>query len=75
MSGFHVLVAVVLAATIFLGGCDQTNPASIRFDNSYYYGPDGEFQADKAKDAYIALMKYHGYPVWFRNIRIKPIFD
>ena len=36
----------------------------VAFDNDTYYNADGTFCADKAKDAYISLMKYHGYPVY-----------
>ena len=57
------LVAVVAACAVsfaVLPGCSQ----SIKFDNSYFYDKDGKFQEEKAKDAYIALMKYHGYPVY-----------
>ncbi len=65
MSSVHVLAAVAVVGLMVLGGCDKTGSAgSIQFDNSYYYGPDGKFQEDKAKDAYIAMMKYHGYPVY-----------
>lgn len=69
MSSIHVFAAVALVAMVLLAGCDQA-PTSIQFDNSYYYDANGAFQEDKAKDAYIALMKYHGYPV-FPDIREK----
>ena len=36
---------------------------SIQLANDTYY-VDGKFSEDKAKDAFIALMKYHGYPVF-----------
>ena len=69
MSYFHVLAALALVCLLMLGGCSEARSASaIQFDNSYYYGPDGKFLPDKAKDAYIAVMKYHGYPV-YPNIR------
>lgn len=35
-----------------------------KFENASFYGPDGKFVPDKAKDGIIALMKYHGYPVF-----------
>ena len=35
----------------------------IKFENSYFYGADGKFLLEKAKDACIALMRHHGYPV------------
>lgn len=65
MSSLHILAALALVGLMMLGGCvEDKSASSIQFDNSYYYGPDGKFQEDKAKDAYIALMKYHGYPVY-----------
>ena len=63
-----VLIAVVsLAGVMLFAGCA---PKSIQFDNSYFYDKDGKFDQDKAKDAYIALMKHHGYPV-YKNMREK----
>jgi len=44
--------------------CPGTAKPSIKFDNSYFYDAKGKFQEDKAKDAVIALMKYHGYPIY-----------
>ena len=35
----------------------------INKDNAYYY-TDGKFDLEKAKDAVIAVMKHHGYPVY-----------
>ena len=37
--------------------------AAITFKNEDFYDADGKFDVEKGKDAYIALMKYHGYPV------------
>jgi D-lyxose ketol-isomerase len=48
----------------------QANKGRIHFDNAYFYDADGNFKAEAAKDAYIALMKYHGYPV-FEDAREK----
>ena len=48
----------------------RAGKASIAFKNSYFHDGDGKFDMEKAKDAYIALMKYHGYPV-FKDIREK----
>jgi len=65
MSSLHFFAALALVSLVMLGGCVEAKSASaIQFDNSYYYGPDGKFQEAKAKDAYIALMKYYGYPVY-----------
>lgn len=35
-----------------------------KWKNSDFYDADGKFLVDKAKDAYIALMAYHRYPVY-----------
>lgn len=37
---------------------------SIQFDNAWFYDKDGKFIEERGKDAYIALMNYHGYPVF-----------
>ena len=36
----------------------------LTFKNSDFYGADKKFSEDKAKDACIALMKHHGYPIY-----------
>ena len=38
--------------------------SSIEFKNEYFYSKEGVFLKEKAKDAIIALMNYHGYPVY-----------
>jgi len=38
--------------------------ADIQFDNASFYGADGKFDVEKGKDAIMALMKHHGYPVF-----------
>jgi D-lyxose ketol-isomerase len=43
---------------------------NINFDNAYFYNEDGTFNVEKGRDAYIALMEYHGYPV-FEGMREK----
>ena len=66
--------AAVAAAggAISITGCKEKpeQTVSINFDNSYFYDADGKFSEEKAKDAIVALMKYHGYPV-FDGIREK----
>ncbi len=55
------------AAALTAGGCSQMSQAKktgIHFGNAYFYDADGNFKPEAAKDAYIALMKYHGYPVF-----------
>ena len=37
---------------------------SLSFKNSDFYDANGNFDLDAAKDGYIQLMKYHGYPVY-----------
>jgi D-lyxose ketol-isomerase len=64
-----VLKTTALAATgLTLAGCDETltrsNPARLQFDNADFYNAEGAFNPEAAKDAYIALMKYHRYPVF-----------
>ena len=44
--------------------CCGTCKTAIQFDNDTFYDADGNFLPDVAKDAYITLMKYHGYPVF-----------
>ena len=70
----YVLAAVALVGVLVPLACTEpttetTTPkekdkASIQFENSDFYDADGKFLPEKAKDAYIALMKYHGYPVY-----------
>ncbi len=42
----------------------------VRFKNSFFYDAEGKFKEEAGKDAYIAMMEYHGYPV-FPDIREK----
>ncbi len=59
------VVALGLASLLLMPGC-STGPdkSSIVFDNASFYNADGSFNLEAGKDAYIALMKYHGYPVF-----------
>ena len=63
MTSFQVIVAASMVGLLMLAGC-AGDKQSITFDNAYFYAKDGKFDEGKAKDAYIALMKYHGYPVY-----------
>jgi D-lyxose ketol-isomerase len=65
------LLAISLIATVTnLAATEPRPPARLRFKNADFYDKDGKFNAEKAKDACIALMKYHGYPV-FAGVREK----
>jgi len=66
MRSLGALVVMSLLGALAVTGCEEK--PSIQFDNSYFYGPDGTFDVEKGKDACIALMKYHGYPV-YKNMR------
>ncbi len=62
MSAQLSMIAVgALAMVLMASGC--ASKPSVKFDNASFYGKDGKFDEGKAKDAYIALMKFHGYPV------------
>jgi len=61
MKGLLLIAVVSLVGVSMFAGCAAK---SIQIDNSFYYDKDGKFNEDKAKDAYIALMKFHGYPVY-----------
>ena len=58
------LVALVGCSCPMRGWCCGMKKPSIQFDNASFYDATGKFQEEKAKDAVIALMKYHGYPVY-----------
>jgi hypothetical protein len=63
-----VLGAVTVAALVSVCygmNCKTGTPitASIQLPNESYY-KDGKFDVEKGKDAVIALMKHHGYPVY-----------
>ena len=66
MRTLKAIALLLPVGLLVLSGCAER--ASIQFDNSYFYDREGKFQEEKAKDAYVALMKYHGYPV-FKGIR------
>jgi D-lyxose ketol-isomerase len=57
-----VSMLLLICAAILLQGC-ATSP-NIHFSNDEFYNSDGSFNEDAAKDAYITLMEYHGYPVF-----------
>ena len=67
-------VLSVVAALVLVEGCAcpmkgcgcaaACAKPSIRFDNASFYDKAGKFDAEKAKDAVMALAAYHGYPVF-----------
>lgn len=59
MTRIFFLAALVVGATVH--ATESAPPPS--FPNESFY-KDGKFDVGKAKDAVIALMKYHGYPVY-----------
>lgn len=57
------------AAALSATGCASGQKSAgkkgkINFDNAYFYDAEGNFKEEAGKDAYIALMEYHGYPVF-----------
>ena len=42
----------------------EKSVTDITFDNASFYGADGKFDVEKGKDAIMALLKHHGYPVF-----------
>jgi D-lyxose ketol-isomerase len=62
----RTLRAVSALGLLALAGCGLPGlgkPAVV-FDNAYFYDEGGKFLPERAKSAYIALMRYHGYPVY-----------
>ncbi len=72
----RALVAVSLGVlcAMFVSGCRTCGERCARvtcrkdvnvdFENEHFYDADGNFNEEKAKDAIISLMQYHGYPVY-----------
>jgi hypothetical protein len=63
----YVLAAVVLAGAFLAQGCSiglQGHPprGKIVFINAEFYDKAGKFKVDAAKEAYLDLLVYHGYP-------------
>jgi D-lyxose ketol-isomerase len=65
------VLAMMAACGMLVGGCSggadrcpAGNKGSIQFDNAFFYDAAGKFQVEKAKDAYVAVMQYHGCPVY-----------
>ncbi|MFW6163588.1 MAG: hypothetical protein ACODAJ_12525 [Planctomycetota bacterium] len=70
MKGRVTAVATALVAgALLVAGCARPHVAAqaeggLDFDNACFYDADGSFLPERAKDAYIALMDHHGYPVY-----------
>lgn len=60
-----VCAGMMLLAVALLAACNEQGDKSVKInmDNAHYY-TDGKFDLEKGKDAIIALMKHHGYPVY-----------
>lgn len=64
-----ILMLIALIPSSVLASTEK-NLQSIQFPNEYYYDQQGNFLPEKAKDAVIALLEYHNYPI-FDGIRSK----
>ena len=58
-----ISLALLSAGCSHHDGRDQARSSVPAFDNASFY-KDGKFDVEKGKDAVIAMMKYHGYPVY-----------
>jgi D-lyxose ketol-isomerase len=67
-----VIAMLALCVPMVLTGCKEpaAEKISLDFPNESFYDADGKFNEDAAKNAYITVMKYHGYPV-FDDIKEK----
>lgn len=61
-AGCGLGLAAVAAGRV-AGGAEDSQ-RSLKFDNAEFYGSDGSFQVDKAKQAILRLCAYHNYPVF-----------
>ncbi|MDN3377331.1 MULTISPECIES: hypothetical protein [unclassified Pseudoalteromonas] len=65
-----IMTACIVTGLLFVSQVLAHEPTSdkqlnsIKFENAYFYNSEGEFAKEKAKDAIIALMKYHQYPIY-----------
>ncbi len=60
-TGVGLASAPVLAQSA--AGVAKKGAKAPEFKNADFYGPDGKFDADKAKAAYLALLQHYAYPV------------
>ncbi len=70
-AGVALGATLATVATTAEAGCGTCGTSAkvpekkgLHFHNADFYDAKGKFLADKAKDAYIAVMKHHGYPVY-----------
>ena len=71
LSRRNILKGAAIAGAGLHAGCavkstpepEQIEKRRIDFNLPYFYSADGAFNPNRAKDAYITLMLYHGYPV------------
>ncbi len=70
----RLVLMTMLAPVFFMMGCNSCplgfGKKPLSFDNAGFYDAAGKFNSEAAKDAYIALMEYHSYPV-FDGLREK----
>jgi len=61
----YALGLLGLAAMVFAQGCiyEYQKKPRIQFNNKDFYDNSGKFNEKAAKQAYIDLLKYHGYPM------------
>jgi D-lyxose ketol-isomerase len=57
-----ILVILAVTAVLLTQGCSSKQ--ALVFDNASFYNADGTFNVEAGKDAYIKMMKYHGYPIF-----------
>jgi D-lyxose ketol-isomerase len=74
MTKSGIIIMILISAFVFSCAQQQVEKTpekpNINFDNAFFYNEDGTFNVEKGRDAYIALMEYHGYPV-FEGMREK----
>ncbi|NRB42695.1 MAG: hypothetical protein HRU20_30205 [Pseudomonadales bacterium] len=58
------LLLVFSFASITSSNAASSVPKALQFENAGFYDENGEFLPEKAKDAIMTMLKYHGYPVF-----------
>jgi len=65
--GVAAVLSLVNGCACPMKGCccaSARAKSAIAFDNASFYDKSGQFNAEKAKDAVMALAAYHGYPIF-----------